>query len=90
VFTGEGRFDESSWDGKGPGGVVAGAGALERRTVVFAGSVTQGARARGAGERHCELIAISDPREPIQRALAGTERNLERRVEQWVRARLCG
>jgi glycerate kinase len=86
VISGEGRFDESSWEGKGPGSVVAAARALGRRAVVFAGSVSSGARARGQAEA-CELIAISDPGEPIQRALAATERNLERHVEEWVQAR---
>jgi glycerate kinase len=90
VITGEGRFDESSWAGKGPGSVVAAARALGRRAVVFAGSVSERARPRATAEPPCELIAISDPSEPLQRARAATERNLERRVEEWVRVRFGG
>lgn len=82
VFTGEGRFDESSWAGKGPGGVVAAARELGRRAVVFAGSVSDGAR--GRGDPGCELVAVSDPAEPLERALRCTEQNLERAVEQWL------
>lgn len=87
VITGEGRFDESSWAGKGPGGVLAAARALGRPAAVFAGSIAPGARARVAGGPACELIAISDPGEPIELALRATERNLERCVEAWLRAR---
>jgi glycerate 2-kinase len=88
VITGEGRFDASSWEGKGPGSVVVAARALGRRAVVFAGSVSDDARAGGSGSPPCELIAISDPAEPMERALPATQQNLERRVEAWVRARL--
>jgi glycerate kinase len=88
VITGEGRFDASSWQGKGPGSVVAAARALGRRAVVFAGAVSGSARAFASGDPRCELIAISEPAEPIARALPETERNLERRVEDWVRVQL--
>jgi glycerate 2-kinase len=89
VITGEGRFDASSWQGKGPGSVVSAARALGRATVVFAGSVADDARAGAGGGPPCELIAISDPAEPLERALPATEQNLERRVEAWVRTRLA-
>jgi len=86
IITGEGRFDASSWQGKGPGSVVAAARALGRPAVVFAGSISDDARAGASGD--CELIAVSDPTEPLERALAATEQNLERRVEAWAVARL--
>jgi glycerate kinase len=89
VITGEGRFDASSWQGKGPGSVVAAARALARPAVVFAGSISDDARAGATGDPPCELIAISDPAEPVERALRATEPNLERCVEAWVRARLA-
>jgi glycerate 2-kinase len=88
VITGEGRFDASSWDGKGPGSVVAAARALARPAVVFAGSISDDARAGAGGGTPCELIAISDPADPLEHALPATEPNLERRVDAWVRARL--
>lgn len=40
VVTGEGRFDESSLDGKGPGAVAARALALGKKVHVFAGAAT--------------------------------------------------
>jgi glycerate kinase len=86
IITGEGRFDASSWQGKGPGSVVAAARALGRPAVVFAGSISDDARAGATGD--CELIAVSDPAEPLEHALPATEHNLERRVEAWVSARL--
>ncbi len=39
VITGEGRFDDTSLDGKGPGGLVRLALAQGKRTVVLAGSI---------------------------------------------------
>lgn len=86
VITGEGRFDESSWAGKGPGSVVSAARARGRRSVVFAGSISDGARARvsTSGEPRPELIAISDPAEPLDRAVQQTEQNLERSLMRWL------
>jgi glycerate kinase len=40
VLTGEGRFDESSLSGKGPGAVASRALALGKKTHVFAGTVS--------------------------------------------------
>jgi glycerate kinase len=40
IITGEGRFDRSSWEGKGPGAVVAEARRLGKPVHVFAGAVT--------------------------------------------------
>jgi hypothetical protein len=56
----------------------------------MAGSISDDARAGAAGDPPCELISISDPAEPLDVALPATERNLERRVEAWARARLAG
>lgn len=85
VITGEGRFDESSWAGKGPGAVVVAARAAGRPCVVFAGSVASGITAApSALEPACELVAISDPAEPLERALLETELNLARSVRAWL------
>ena len=89
VLTGEGRFDESSWAGKGPGALVALARAAGRRCAVFAGSVAPGLSARGApgpseGAPAPELIAISPPREPLSRVLPHTRENLEQAVARWL------
>ena len=85
VLTGEGRFDESSGSGKGPGAVVARARAAGRPCVVFAGSISPGLAA-AAGDARCQLVAITEPGTPLERAMAETEQNLERSVEAWLRS----
>jgi glycerate 2-kinase len=85
VVTGEGRYDDSSAAGKGPGAVVAAARAEGRRCVVFAGSIGVSGGASVAGEAACALIAISDPSSPLERALAETEQNLAGSIERWLR-----
>ena len=79
VLTGEGRFDASSWSGKGPGALARGASRLGRPCVVFAGSVTAEPH---AGE--CRAIAISPPELPLDAALASTRQNLALAVKRWL------
>jgi glycerate 2-kinase len=45
VITGEGRFDESSLGGKGPGAIAARAGAQGKQVHVFAGEIRAGSSA---------------------------------------------
>lgn len=70
VVTGEGRFDESSLEGKGPGAVAARALALGKTVHVFAGQVTASARPGLA------LHAITPPGTPLAQALRDTRANL--------------
>jgi glycerate kinase len=70
VITGEGRFDESSLSGKGPGAVAARALALGKQVHVFAGAVTATARDRLA------LHAITPPGTPLAEALRAASSNL--------------
>jgi glycerate 2-kinase len=70
VITGEGRFDDSSLSGKGPGAVAARAVALGKQAHVFAGKVT----ATGVGA--ISLHAITPPDIPLERALPETRTNL--------------
>ncbi len=79
VLTGEGRFDASSWAGKGPGALVESASRLGRRCVVFAGSV-----ATEPPAAECQVIAISPAALPLDAALVDTQRNLARAVESWL------
>lgn len=85
VLTGEGCFDESSGSGKGPGAVVARARAAGVRCAVFAGSISATIAARAPDPR-CQLVNISEPGTPLERAIAETEQNLTRSVEAWVRS----
>jgi glycerate kinase len=87
VLTGEGRFDASSWSGKGPGALVRAAQRRGRRWVVFAGSVALGrdARRRAAADGG-RLVAITARGEPIARALPRTAENLARSVHAWLSA----
>lgn len=87
VLTGEGRFDASSWAGKGPGALVRAAHRRGRRWAVFAGSVAIGrdARRRAVAEGG-QLVAISPRNEPVIRALPRTAENLARSVRAWLSA----
>ncbi len=70
VVTGEGRFDESSLEGKGPGAVAARALALGKTVHVFAGQVAALARPK------LTLHAITPPGTPLPQALRDAARNL--------------
>jgi glycerate kinase len=63
VITGEGRFDDSSLSGKGPGAVAARALALGKRVHVFAGQVA------GTAPAGLSLHAITPAGTPIEDAL---------------------
>jgi glycerate kinase len=70
VITGEGRFDDSSLTGKGPGAIAAQALALGKSVHVFAGSVTTLPREKLA------LHAITPSGTPIEQALREAPKNL--------------
>lgn len=75
VLTGEGRFDDSSLAGKGPGAIVARALATGKRAHVFAGHVTL-TTPPSALQGH----AISPPDLPLPDALARAGDNLARAI----------
>jgi glycerate kinase len=79
VITGEGRFDASSWAGKGPGAIIEKARRLGVPSVLFAGAVSAAANAPDFS-----AIAISPPDMPISQALARTSEQLARAVERWL------
>lgn len=70
VITGEGRFDESSLEGKGPGAIAARALALGKPVHVFAGQVTAATR------RGLSLHAITPAGIPLAQALREAPGNL--------------
>jgi glycerate kinase len=76
IITGEGRFDESSLSGKGPGAVAARGLALGKPVHVFAGQVTAAARDNLA------LHAITPAGTPLDRALATAAENLAKTVHR--------
>ena len=76
VITGEGRFDESSLSGKGPGAVAARALALGKPVHVFAGSVTAATRAGFA------LHAITRADTSLPQALREAPANLSATVRR--------
>jgi glycerate 2-kinase len=85
VLTGEGRFDASSWAGKGPGALVRTARRLGRRWAVFAGTVTVRAAPRARGSKaDGTLVAITARGEPLHTALPRTSENLARSVQRWL------
>lgn len=74
VITGEGRFDESSLSGKGPGAVATRALALSKRTHVFAGAVSASPRPG------LHLHAITSEGTPLAQALIAAPESLARAV----------
>ena len=76
VITGEGRFDESSLEGKGPGAVVARALALGKRVHVFAGTASAAARDR------LTVHAITPEKMPLTEALMRSREFLHRNLAQ--------
>ena len=74
VITGEGRFDRSSLEGKGPAEVVRQALEQGKRTLVLAGSI-ENDLATGA-----ELHAISPPGLKLEQALRDGPDNLANTV----------
>lgn len=75
VITGEGRFDQTSWAGKGPGAIARRAVALGKEVHVFAGRVDVPA------DPAMTLHAITDEGVSLREALAGAQNNLSRAVE---------
>lgn len=76
VVTGEGRFDDSSLEGKGPGAVAARALELGKPVHVFAGQVTASARPG------LTLHAITPAGTPLVQAFREAPDNLTAKVRQ--------
>lgn len=75
VITGEGRFDASSLQGKGPGAVAARALALGKRVQVFAGSATV-----AHPPANLSLHSITPAGTPLVAALRDASANLARTI----------
>ncbi len=71
VITGEGRFDESSLEGKGPGALARRALSAGKQVWVLAGAVDVPRPPAG-----CQLRAVSPPGLPLAEALPATAANL--------------
>ena len=71
VITGEGRFDQSSLDGKGPGAVASRAIAQGKPVHVFAGAVTA-----LSNSQKFKAHVITPPGQPLADALRATGVNL--------------
>ena len=77
VVTGEGRFDDSSLSGKGPGALVRRALELGKEVHVFAGQI--GVTAPPAG---LHLHAISEPGSDLAADIAATSHNLATSIQR--------
>jgi glycerate 2-kinase len=80
IVTGEGRFDTSSLEGKGPGAVVRRALAAGKPVHVFAGRVALEEIPPGV-----TAVAITPPDEPLAEALRCAPANLAAAVERFAR-----
>ena len=79
VITGEGRFDESSLSGKGPGAVVRRALALGKPVHVFAGQIALDRQIPGLSTH-----AVTPNGMPLAEALARTPSLLEAAVRDAI------
>lgn len=77
ILTGEGRFDASSLQGKGPGALALEAVANRKQIYVMAGSLGELARSPLSTQ---SLIAISPPDVPLEEALMATRANLQNAI----------
>jgi glycerate kinase len=77
VITGEGRFDDSSLQGKGPGAVAARGLAMGKLVHVFAGSATV-----ARPPAHLAVHSITPPGVPLEQALRLASINLMQSVRQ--------
>lgn len=75
IITGEGRFDASSLEGKGPGALAARAATAGKPVWIFAGAVADDLPGRPVG---MELHPITPPATPLATALATAGANLQR------------
>ncbi len=76
IITGEGRFDASSFSGKGPGALAARARALGKPTYIFSGTVT------AKSFPGLNLHAITPPDLPLPTALLETPIRLAAAIAQ--------
>ncbi|WP_404421322.1 glycerate kinase [Nibricoccus sp. IMCC34717] len=81
VITGEGRFDATSLEGKGPGALVENALALDKSVAVFAGQVTT-----VAPSPRVRLRAIARENLSLAENLARGGEHLRAAVREWVAA----
>jgi len=79
VLTGEGRFDESSWEGKGPGAIAARALELGKTVHIFAGQL-EGVRKRP--DARVFFHAITPSGIPLPQALRDAGPNLAAAVRR--------
>jgi glycerate kinase len=84
IITGEGRFDDSSRSGKGPGAVVTRALALGKRVHVFAGVISASSSSSAAGSE--QLHAITPAGTPLPQAMREAAGNLTAAVQAAFRA----
>ncbi|MBA4137351.1 MAG: glycerate kinase [Opitutus sp.] len=77
VLTGEGRFDDSSLQGKGPGSIVRRALELQKPVHVFAGQIAVTQPPAGLN-----LHALTPPGTPLADALASTREDLRAAVQR--------
>ena len=80
LITGEGRFDLSSLQGKGPGTLALQALALGKRVSILAGKIEVTADAFPGGGQNLDLIGISPRDIPLRLALEREPENLRRAV----------
>ena len=84
ILSGEGRLDKSSLEGKGPVSLIDMA-EEDQEVILLCGSTEQSASDKlTANHGNLQVIAISNPKWPIKKALGQTARSLKNAVKEAV------
>lgn len=85
ILTGEGKFDHSSLEGKGPYSLIQSADKHQKQALLFAGSIEPDA-AEQVQLRHtnCALYSISPEEDPLEKALFEAPGNLQHKVTEMI------
>ena len=85
ILTGEGKFDQSSLDGKGPYALIQSADKHGKQALLFAGKIDPDA-ADKVQLRHtnCALYSISPDGDPLEKALFEAPGNLQHKVTEMI------
>ena len=85
ILTGEGKFDHSSLEGKGPYSLIQAADKYQKQALLFAGAIDPDA-ADVVQLRHtnCALYSISPAEDPLEKALFEGPGNLQHKVTEMI------
>jgi glycerate kinase len=85
ILTGEGKFDKSSLDGKGPYALIQSADKHHKQALLFAGTIDPDAADQvQLLHTNCALYSISPDGDPLEKALFEAPGNLQHKVTEMI------